>query len=224
MTNNKHKIILDLCGGTASFSQPYADAGYTVYNITLPEYDVCKAIISAQFISFPKKNGGRLVVRKSAVRGILAAPPCTEFSIAKDHKLKRDLKAGMVVVRACKRIIDACEPSWWCLENPVGYLRTFLGAPAYSFQPWWFGSPWSKCTFLWGSFNRPVRTHSSWEKVNKIKELYIRPGRRKPSIAFLHKSAQQFVPELWPFKVDSDAAFRAITSPRFAVAFFKANP
>lgn len=219
----KSRIILDLCGGTASFSRPYADAGYLVYNITLPEYDVTKAVIEDQFVRFPRKGGGAITVRKNAVHGILAAPPCTEFSIAKDHTLERDLKGGMRIVNACKRIIDACEPEWWVIENPVGYLRDFLGEPAYSFQPWWFGSPWSKRTFLWGRFNKPVRTHKSWAEVNKIRELYIRPGRGKPSIAFLHKSAQQYIPELWPFKISDDAAFRAITSPRFAAAFFKAN-
>ena len=35
------KIILDLCGGTGSWSKFYAESGeYEVYNITLPEYDV----------------------------------------------------------------------------------------------------------------------------------------------------------------------------------------
>ncbi|MFH1231142.1 MAG: hypothetical protein V1709_06555, partial [Planctomycetota bacterium] len=37
---NPNKIILDLCGGTGSWSRPYLEAGYNVYNITLPEYDV----------------------------------------------------------------------------------------------------------------------------------------------------------------------------------------
>lgn len=37
---NSHKIILDLCGGTGSWSKPYKDAGYTVKVCTLPHYDV----------------------------------------------------------------------------------------------------------------------------------------------------------------------------------------
>lgn len=39
--NNSDKIILDLCGGTGSWSKPYRDAGYDVRVITLPEHDVC---------------------------------------------------------------------------------------------------------------------------------------------------------------------------------------
>lgn len=37
---NSKKIILDLCGGTGSWSKPYKDAGYDVRIITLPEHDV----------------------------------------------------------------------------------------------------------------------------------------------------------------------------------------
>ena len=35
-----NKIILDLCGGTGSWSRPWKENGYDVRNITLPEYDV----------------------------------------------------------------------------------------------------------------------------------------------------------------------------------------
>jgi len=34
------KRILDLCGGSGSWSKPYKDAGYNVINVTIPEYDV----------------------------------------------------------------------------------------------------------------------------------------------------------------------------------------
>ena len=55
------KIILDLCGGTGSWSHPYKDAGYDVRVITLPE--------DIRF-SKPCKN----------VHGILAAPPCCHLA------------------------------------------------------------------------------------------------------------------------------------------------
>ena len=63
---NSDKIILDLCGGTGAWSRPYEKAGYDVRNITLPEYDV--------LTYKPPEN----------VYGILAAPPCEEFSIARE--------------------------------------------------------------------------------------------------------------------------------------------
>ena len=60
------KTILDLCGGTGAWTKPYADAGYDVRVITLPEQDVIDYIP-------PFK-----------VYGILAAPPCQMFSRARN--------------------------------------------------------------------------------------------------------------------------------------------
>ena len=59
--SNSHKIILDLCAGTGAWSRPYAEAGYDVRVVTLPEQDV------------------RLYEPPRRVRGVLAAPPCTYF-------------------------------------------------------------------------------------------------------------------------------------------------
>lgn len=42
---NKRKIILDLCGGTGSWSAPYRENGYDVRVITLPEYDLLERTI-----------------------------------------------------------------------------------------------------------------------------------------------------------------------------------
>ena len=67
---NKEKIILDLCGGTGAWSKLYKEAGYDVRNITLPDYDV------------------RTYKPPENVYGILAAPPCVEFSLAAGKYLK----------------------------------------------------------------------------------------------------------------------------------------
>lgn len=56
------KTILDLCGGTGSWSRPYAAAGYNVIKITLPENDV-------RWFRVPDYQ----------VYGVLAAPPVTIF-------------------------------------------------------------------------------------------------------------------------------------------------
>jgi hypothetical protein len=39
---NNNKIILDLCGGTGSWSNFYKQNGYDVRVLTLPEHDVVK--------------------------------------------------------------------------------------------------------------------------------------------------------------------------------------
>lgn len=38
--NMANKIILDLCGGSGAWSMPYAEAGYEVRVVSLPENDV----------------------------------------------------------------------------------------------------------------------------------------------------------------------------------------
>ena len=139
---NKDKIILDLCGGTGTWSKPYKDAGYDVRLVTLPREDVIYYL--------PPDN----------VYGILAAPPCTMFSFARTAaKTPRDFFQGMDVVRACLDIIWACRAQarlqFWALENPRGYLWQFLGRPAYQFTPSEFGHATNKKTCLWGYFNPP---------------------------------------------------------------------
>ncbi len=63
MLFDQTKIILDLCGGSGAWSAPYAEAGYDVRLVTLPQ-DV------------------RLYQPPENIYGILAAPPCTVFSLA----------------------------------------------------------------------------------------------------------------------------------------------
>lgn len=202
------KIILDLCGGSGSWGRPYQKAGYDVRLITLPAHDV--------LTYRPPPN----------VHGILAAPPCTEFSIlnCRAEARVRKPEEGIKIVNACLRIIEKCHPVWWALENPVGHLREYLGKPRLTFQPWEFGDPWTKRTDIWGNFKSPQKLYQYWEYVpNKI-PLYTRPGREKPNFAYLHKSAQPLIPQLAFAHPKTDADFRAITPPGFAEAFFTANP
>lgn len=204
------KIILDLCGGTGSWSKPYSDAGYDVRIITLPDNDVRTYA--------PPKN----------VYGILAAPPCTEFSVlnCKAEQRIRNEADGLEIVSACLWIVKKCKASgslrFHAIENPVGFLRKHLGKPPFTFQPWYFGDPWTKHTDVWGSYNLPETAFNNWDDVPKL-PLYTRPNRGKPNFAYLHKSAWSLIPQLQYHKPASDAEFRAMTPPGFAQAFFKAN-
>lgn len=187
----KDQIILDLCGGTGAWSRPYAEAGYDVRNITLPDYDVRKF----NFDGPPN------------VYGILAAPPCEQFSIASGKKYhERDLSFGMDIVKACLEIIWAAQYQrrlkFWCLENPVGLLRQFLGVPKVTVKYWWYGDDRKKPTDLWGNFEAPRR------KFWKMPFWVIDNIKHAP---FKKSFTEQFV-------------WRATTPPGFAKAFFEANP
>lgn len=173
----KQRVILDLCAGSGAWSEPYKRAGYRVVRVTLPIGDV------------------RTFKPPANVWGVLCAPPCTEFSPARNlnPRKARDLLHGLEVVNACMRIVLQCSPQWWALENPVGMLSKFLGSPRDVFEPHHFGDPWTKRTALWGSFTIPdrgpfVRPVKSWTRSNKTPDA------------------------------------RAVTPPGFALAFFEANP
>lgn len=199
------KTILHLCADTGSDSKPWKDAGYNVIlvgsNIGVENYH-------------PPKD----------VYGIIANPPCTEFSTARSDGIARDPEEGMLLVNECLRIIKEANPKFWVIENPgTGVLKHQLGKPVFTYQPWEFGSPWTKKTSLWGNFNIPNKKYTNWEEVPKIFGLYTRPGRPKPSLAFMHKSHKKFIREWDCFEVDSDMEFRSLCSQGFAKAFFEAN-
>lgn len=200
------RIILHLCADTGSDTKPYKDAGYDVRLVG--------SDIGVENYHPPKD-----------VYGIIANPVCTEFSTARSTGRARNPEEGMKLVRECQRIIAECNPTFWVIENPAtGRLKDFLGEPVMTYEPWHYGSPWTKRTALWGKFNKPERKYFEWKDVPKIPELYTRPGRPKPSIAFNHKNHIRFIPEFADFHPNSDMEFRSLCSQNFAKAFMKANP
>lgn len=195
-----NKIILDLCGGTGAWSKLYAEHGYDVRNITLPDYDV------------------RTYRPPQNVYGILAAPPCPMFSFCRTNAKKpRNLPEGMELVIACLNIIWRCQydlpkdttkkPNlkFWALENPNGMLKWFLGKPAFEFNPYDFGDNYKKKTHLWGYFNIPQKNPI---KCNKPKFDRLKTKEIHGEYYGKHNRTER----------------RAITPSGFAKAFFKANP
>jgi hypothetical protein len=203
---NSEKIILQLCADTGSDTKIYRDHGYNVIlvgsEIGVENYH-------------PPRN----------VYGIIANPVCTEFSVVHNgfHR-DGDYEKGMFLVRECQRIISECDPVFWVIENPAtGRLKNFLGEPRFKYEPWEFGSPWTKRTALWGKFNIPEKKFKSWSEVPKIKELPVYQGRQKPSIAKLHHQHKRFIREFDSFKVENDMEFRSLCSQKFAQAFYEKN-
>ena len=191
------KIILDLCGGTGSWSKPYKENGYDVRVVTLPENDVREYQ--------PPEN----------VYGILAAPPCDQFSFAKTTGKPRQLENAWSIVRACLDIIAQCNSiesayskttklKFWALENPNGLLKRFLGKPAYEFNPYDFGDDYKKKTHLWGWFNDPKKNPIECENVK-----------------FDRMKSKDIHPEYFGTLTRKER--RAITPQGFAKAFYEAN-
>lgn len=215
------KIILDLCGGTGSWSKFYKESGYDVRIITLPQYDVTKVEFNSHAMEFEIMDvhyKDTLCIPYEDVYGILAAPPCTEFSLAKGSR-PRNLKSAMEVVEACLKIIFHCRFTgnlkFWAMENPVGLLRQFIGKPAFSFQQWQFGDMQIKPTDLWGYFRDPKPTIKERPAALTIQF----PNGRSNSRGW----SKPECPEEYKHLNLNRAAKRAITPPGFAKAFYLAN-
>lgn len=216
------QIILHLCADTGSDSKPYQDSDE--YEVVL----VGEAIGVENFsvTRWLHMNG----MDENQIVGVIANPVCLEFSTARHGGKARNPEAGMFLVKECQRIIEEAKSyghlRFWVIENPAkGVLKQYLGAPVYQYEPWWYGSPWTKKTALWGEFNIPERTYTNWDDVPKLDGLYTRPTRPKPSLAFMHKNHVRFIPEFIEagFEPESDMEFRSLCSQKFAQAFFAVN-
>lgn len=232
---NSNKIILDLCGGTGSWSRPFKDNGYTVIVITLPTHSVLhwKNLKDGRMV-FPKctSDSEDIYIEMNKVHGILAAPPCTMFSIARNDKTAltpRDLRGGMKIVNACLEIIQEFlyEPflvsknnlKFWALENPEsGYLKRFIGCPPYVFDPSEFGDNHSKKTAVWGMFNFP-------KKGKKVTVAKGDANNYVKSVERYFSEKAHLIPEGYKAKtgLSMRTIVRSITPQGFAKAFFEAN-
>lgn len=210
------KVILHLCADTGTDTKPYADD---------PDYEVI--LIGAE-IGIENYH-----VDRNDIYGIIANPVCLEFSTARSNGKARNPEEGMFLVNHCFRIVQEAwnfpgsTLKFWLIENPArGVLHKYIGKPVAKYEPWQYGSPWTKQTALWGEgWVMPEPKYTKWEDVPKNPKLYTRPGRGKPSLAFMHKSAQRLIPEFDVFpQVDSDMEFRSMNSQQFAQAFKEANP
>lgn len=149
-------LILDLCGGTGSWSRPYAEAGYRV-----------------EVVDILNGQDARLFQRVRGVHGILAAPVCTVFSYARNRYPPKDaeLLYALSLVDACLRIIYAHRDglSWWALENPINKLRRYIGPPRLTFKQWEYGDAGHKPTGIWGDFTAPMKCPAPRTKASTFR-------------------------------------------------------
>lgn len=202
------KVILHLCADLGSDSLYYQQDD---------RYEVIKV---------GKEIGVENFTPPPFVYGIIANPVCTEFSTLKGFDHTGDIEKGMFLVNHCLRIMELCTPKFCVIENPYnGRLKEILGKPRFVYQPWQFGSPWTKKTALWGNFKIPKRLYSHWHEVQKIEALYTRPNREKPALAYFHKSAVDLIPEMqWAKEhIKCDTDIRSMCSNGFAKQFYLYN-
>lgn len=220
--NPTKKIILDIYGGTGAWSKPYEESGqYIVNNITLPDYNMLKTRYEGKSVIFAGGKEKALKIPLANIYGILAAPPCTEFSFLTSCNRPVKMETGLKTVDAALELIrrvmllKEAKLQFWALENPAARLKWFLGNPPLEFDPCDFGDPWTKRTCIWGLFNIPKKHHvqpgESTTTLNQGLLDYKAKMRKKLGVIKTHEG--------W----DADNALNSMTPPHFARAFFKAN-
>lgn len=148
------KVCLDLCSGFGGFSEPFVDAGWTVFRIDNDER--FKDVLFTYLADVRDTEKIKKIVGSHKVTLILASPPCERFSIAQRLFPKKGIKKAFEVVGACYEIIAELRPKYWVVENPKGRLRWFLGKPNSTISLSNYGSKYRKLTDLWHNFPLPM--------------------------------------------------------------------
>lgn len=182
-------IIISLCDFTHDWPCFYAQDDRFIVKY----YDLIRDSKDIRLLQLQEMREGGYVY------GVLSAPPCTRFSLAGAHTWKNATDEQMIealsVVDATLRIVWALRPTFWAMENPKGQLTKWLGQPQFKFQPNEYGDPYTKETWLWGNFNKPL-DYDDWVPASEGSKMH-------------HKVR--------------DPQERAITPLGFARAFYLAN-
>lgn len=149
------------------------------------------------------------------VVGILAAVPCTDFSIAgAQYWAAKDADgrtaASVALCRRTLEIVEFFNPKFWVIENPVGRIEKCVpelcGKCLLEFHPHEFGDGYTKKTRLWGHFN-PMLVRKHVKPISQ--KMTEKGGCRDYSIELFYGKKGK--------------AIRDITPPGFAKAFFEAQ-
>jgi hypothetical protein len=130
--------MLDLCSGLGGASQAMRRRGWDV--VTLDNDPCFGCDITADLTTW-SWHGPRPDL-------VWISPPCTEFSRESMPWCKTGAVPDLSLVRAARRIVAACTPRYWVLENVRGAVP-YLGPPREIHGPF----------YLWGYFpslGRPV--------------------------------------------------------------------
>lgn len=207
--SNRDKIIVSLFDYTGQWSQPYREAGYTVLQMDIKHGQCIFEDVLPWAVECMVDHGTK-------IHGLLAACPCTEFANSgarwwdskvgkpsiyqgKDVEFEDVLEEAVFMVLCTLEVKELLTPDWWVIENPRGRIRKMvpeIGEARLVFQPWWYGDPYTKETFLYGDFNANLER-------NEVEPVHGSMAHRTSS---------------------SNKAKRSATPMGFAHAFYAANP
>lgn len=211
-------VVLSLFDRSLVWSQPFADAGYHVVAVDsahepgwTTEGNVTRVGIDIMRFDYPGHPWA-----------VLAAPPCTcfcrpgarwWFKMDFEGRTERDCALFRQALRLCQR-----ARGFWALENPPGRHRELMPEipkHAWQYQPFEYGDPWGKQTYIWGNAEKPPVT----APVEPAATRRTPNGRTQGRIAFMsssHKREREKTPAGFArafFETNDPAAVRAALSP-----------
>ena len=173
-TANSKKTMLFLFEESGKASQPYVDAGYTVYSLDAKNgVDIDDIDVDVLYDHIENPDD---------VYGVVAFCPCTAFSSASNARSFPEMdkdgrtEAAKQLVFNTLDVIEKTRPQFWMIENPRGsrigqsmaatkrnpdqekWSTTGLGKPALNFSHYHYGNDFNKPTSLWGNFNTDLPT------------------------------------------------------------------
>lgn len=157
----RRPAVISLFDYSGVWAQPWVDDGrFAVYT-----FDRQRSALEDVFELNPDDYAD--------VRLVLAAPPCTHFTVASNRNWPQydadgRTAASVALVEQTLALIEAWAPAVWALENPkVGRLPRLVPAlrdvSHWDFSPWqfagWADDPaseaYQKSTRIWGTAERP---------------------------------------------------------------------
>lgn len=184
------KMVISLCDYSGVWANAFKPYGYTTMLID-PKHDKFSYndhtfkvnMTVVEYLDTLRANKADKSYRFDDLI-ILAAPPCTDFSLsgaqywpAKDA----DGRTGtsLALVDDCLKVIDLLNPRVWALENPVGRLpalrRGTLGPWRMKFHPYEYTESdddrYPKATCLWGQFKEPKKNPTEPLPDSKIMKV-----------------------------------------------------
>jgi site-specific DNA-cytosine methylase len=154
-SKNFNRTIMSLFDASGEWARPWQEAGYSVYT-----FDIQTGQDINDFSAEYLLNEG---FGDMEIWGILAAPPCTDFASSgaqfwakKDAKGQTELSNDLV--KQVLRTVEFLQPKIWALENPVGRIAKLNNLPPahLTFDPNFYGDPYTKKTLLWGNFENDL--------------------------------------------------------------------
>ena len=118
------RTLLSLFDHSGEWSRPFAEAGWNVLQVDLKHGDDIRQF-SAEWLLENVLQG------YDAVDGILAAPPCTDFTVTAARHWKNQDASGSTacsveLVRQALRTVDFLKPAFWAIENPAGRIAALV--------------------------------------------------------------------------------------------------